>query len=204
MNVSLLIVGLLPLLFYLAMDAWKGYRAGILAAIACTIVMVGYTYFMFGEIDNFIIGEGIMIVVLGCISLKMNNDRYFKFQPTLLAVIFAGVFAWFQLFDQPLMLHFIPHVEKILSPDALKMNALPRPEAKVQNGDESSPMNILHSDQFKKALSRLSGHMIWLFLAHALIMTYAALRLRTRGWFAWRMTIYPAIFALVVINQLLV
>jgi hypothetical protein len=44
--------------------------------------------------------------------------------------------------------------------------------------------------------------MIWLFIAHGLIMVYAAIRLKTAGWFAWRLAIYPALLVLVVINQL--
>jgi hypothetical protein len=198
MNASLLIIDFLPLIVYIGVDAWKGFRAGIIAAMICTLIMVGYNYFVFGEIDKFVLGEGLMILVLGTISLRMNNDRYFKFQPTVLAVVFAGVFAWFQVFDQPLMLHFVPHMEKILQPNPTELRAL--------DGDkpitESETLQMLHTDSFKNSLGRLSGHMIWLFAAHGLIMAYAALRLRTAGWFAWRLAIYPALFILVVINQI--
>lgn len=199
MNASLVIMEFLPLIVYIGVDAWKGFRAGIIAAMICTLVMLGFNYFMFGELDKFILGEGIMILVLGTISLKMNNDRYFKFQPTVLALVFAGVFAWFQLFDQPLMLHFIPHMEKLFQSSSTELRAL---DATQIPGDEASPMlEMLHSEDFKKVLGRLSGHMIWLFIAHGLIMIYAAIRLKTAGWFAWRLAIYPALFILVVINQ---
>jgi intracellular septation protein A len=129
----------------------------------------------------------------------MNNDRYFKFQPTVLALVFAGVFAWFQLFDQPLMLHFIPHMEKIFQSNPTELRAF---DASQIPGEEASPMlAMLRSEHFKNVLGRLSGHMIWLFIAHGLIMIYAAIRLKTAGWFAWRLAIYPALFILVVINQ---
>lgn len=200
MNVSLMIMEFLPLIVYIGVDAWKGFRAGIIAAIVCTLVMVVYTYLMFGEIDKFVLGEGLMIIVLGGISLKMNNDRYFKFQPTVLAAVFAGVFAWFQAFDQPLMLHFVPHMEKLLQSTPTEMRAMDGEQPPVVV--ESETMQMLHSDHFKTVMGRLSGHMIWLFLAHGLIMIYAAVRLRTAGWFAWRLAIYPALFILVVINQL--
>jgi intracellular septation protein A len=200
MNASLVIMEFLPLIVYIGVDAWKGFRAGIIAAMICTLLMLGFDYFMFGELDKFILGEGIMILVLGMISLKMNNDRYFKFQPTVLALVFAGVFAWFQVFDQPLMLHFIPHMEKIMQSNPGELHAL---DASQMNTSEVPPMlAMLRSEHFKKVLGRLSGHMIWLFVAHGLIMIYAAIRLKTAGWFAWRLTIYPALFILVVINQL--
>lgn len=200
MNASLVIMEFLPLIVYIGVDAWKGFRAGIIAAMICTLVMLGFDYSMFGELDKFILGEGIMILVLGMISLKMNNDRYFKFQPTVLALVFAGVFAWFQVFDQPLMLHFIPHMEKIMQSNPGELHAL---DASQMKTSEVPPMlEMLRSEHFKKVLGRLSGHMIWLFIAHGLIMIYAAMRLKTAGWFAWRLTIYPALFILVVINQL--
>jgi intracellular septation protein A len=200
MNASLLIIQFLPLIVYIGVEAWKGFRAGIIAAMISTLIMVGYNYFKFGEIDKFVLGEGFMILVLGTISLKMNNDRYFKFQPTVLAAVFAGVFAWFQVFDQPLMLHFVPHMEKILQTNPTEFPALDGYKSLAE--PESETLQMLQSDSFKKSLARLSGHMIWLFFAHGLIMAYAALRLRTAGWFAWRLAIYPALFILVVINQI--
>jgi intracellular septation protein A len=200
MNASLMIMEFLPLIVYIGVDAWKGFRAGIIAAMICTLVMLAYDFILFNELDKFILGEGIMILVLGAISLKMNNDRYFKFQPTVLALVFAGVFAWFQFFDKPLMLHFVPHMEKLFQSQPTELRAL---DGTQLPSAEASPMlDMLHSEHFKKVLSRLSGHMIWLFIAHGLIMIYAAMRLRTTGWFAWRLAIYPALFILVVINQL--
>jgi intracellular septation protein A len=198
MNASLLIMEFLPLIIYIGVDAWKGFRAGIIAAMVCTIIMVAYHYFMFGEIDKFLLGEGLMILALGTISLKMNNDRYFKFQPTVLAAVFAGVFAWFQVFDQPLMLHFIPQMEKIFQTSPGELSA----RAGVEPMEEPPVLQMIHSEEFRLTLSRLSGHMIWVFAAHGLIMAYAALKLRTASWFAWRLAIYPALFILVIINQI--
>jgi intracellular septation protein A len=200
MNASLVIMEFLPLIVYFGVDAWKGFRAGIIAAMVCTLIMVGYDFLMFGELDKFILGEGAMILGLGAISLKMNNDRYFKFQPSVLALVFAGVFAWFQFFDKPLMLHFIPHMEKILHSEPTELRAL---DSHPLETPEVSPMlETLRSEHFNKVLGRISGHMIWLFIAHGLIMVYAAIRLKTAGWFAWRLAIYPALLVLVVINQL--
>ncbi|WP_141731534.1 septation protein IspZ [Oligoflexus tunisiensis] len=200
MNASHLIMEFLPLIIYIGVDAWKGFRAGIIAAMICTIIMAVYHYLMFGQIDKFLLGEGLMILVLGTISLKMNNDRYFKFQPPVLAAVFSAVFAWFQVFDQPLMLHFIPQMEKIFQTNSADLNA----RAGIEPHEESPALQMLHSEEFRLTLSRLSGQMIWLFAAHGILMAYAALRLRTAAWFAWRLAIYPALFVVVIINQILV
>lgn len=202
MNASLLIVEFLPLVVYILVDAWKGFRAGIIAAIVCTVIMVTYNYLLFGEFDKFVLGEAVMIVAMGLVSLKMNNDRYFKFQPTVLALIFSGVFAWFQIFDQPLMLHFLPHMEKLISTESVALQARETPELGSEPRAEESVLTVLHSESFKHVLGRISGQLIWLFLAHGLIMAYAALRWSTRSWFAWRLGIYPGLLMIVVINQL--
>lgn len=204
MDTSLLIMEFLPLILYIGIDAWKGYRAGILAAIGATVLMAVFDYSRSGEIDKFVLGEGVMIVIMGFVSLKMNNDRFFKFQPTVLAVIFAGVFAWFQVFDQPLMLKFIPHLEKIFSSQsmALQSKDLEQTKSREDPNPDVSVLSILHTDTFQRVLSRLSGQLIWIFLGHGLIMAYAAMYLTTRHWFAWRLAIYPAMLLLVVINQI--
>lgn len=186
MNTTLFLLEFAPLVIYIAVDYFKGFRAGIYAAIVASGLVLAYDYALTGELDQFIIGEALLVVGLGLISLKMNNDRYFKFQPTVVALIFAGLFAYFQLFDQPLLLRFLPHMEKLFA-----------------SADGASQMlEMMHSSQVLGIFRKLSFAMIWLFLAHAAVMAYAALRLSTRAWFAWRLAIYPALFVLVVFIQL--
>lgn len=199
MNLSVLFFQFAPLIVYLLVDYWKGFRAGIYAAIVCSAFMIGYDYFLTGEVDSFVLGESFLIVLLGTISLKMNNDRYFKFQPTVVAWVFAAVFAYFQLFDQPLLQHFTPHLEKIF------MSARAHPEVAADGPQSQLSQEMLarlHDPKTQENFARLSMGSIWLFLGHGLIMAYAALRLSTRAWFGWRLAIYPALLAMAVLLQL--
>jgi intracellular septation protein A len=203
MNVSLLIVDFLPLILYIIVDAWKGFRAGIIAAIVSTLLMLVYDYMVFSELDKFVLGEGLMIVIMGLISLKMENDRYFKFQPAVLALVFALIFSWFQIFDQPVLVQALPHIEKLLISDDRAGEASEKLISSQDQPAKSDILTIMHSQSYRKMLRLMSFQMIWLFLAHGLIMGFAALRCSTRAWFAWRLAIYPALFFLIVMNQLL-
>lgn len=180
MNLGLVFFQFLPLLLYIGFEYWKGFRAGILAAIAGSIVMVSYDYFTTGAVDSFSIGECGLILFLGIVSLRMNNERYFKFQPTVLALIFAIVFIYFELKGTPLLVRYIPQIEKLF----VGQEHSPEIEAFLAN---------LHSADSRLMLARLSRFMIAVFLGHGLVMAYAALRLSTPKWFMWRLAIYPAV-----------
>ncbi len=194
MNLNMLALQFAPLVIYLLVDTFKGFRAGVYAAIATSILGVGLDYGFSGEFDQMLLGESVFVILLGSVSLKMNNDRYFKFQPTVVAWIFSLIFAYFQAFDQPLLLRYMPHMEKIF------LNAKADPEAESKTL-ESPMLAALHDPATLQTMGRLSFGCIWLFLGHGLIMAYAALRLSTRAWLGWRLAIYPALLVMVVFYQ---
>lgn len=199
MNFGVLFFQFAPLIVYLLVDYWKGFRAGIYAAIISCVFVVLYDYSLTGEVDSFVLGECGLIVVLGLISLRMNNDRYFKFQPTVVAWVFAALFAYFQAFDQPLLQRFTPHLEKIF------LAARTAPEMATDDTQSALKQEMLaklRDPRTQEQFARLSFGSIWLFLGHGLVMAYAALRLSTRAWFAWRLAIYPGLLALFVVLQL--
>ncbi len=185
MNFGLLFFQFLPLFLYTTIAYWKGFKAGILAAMGAAILMLGYNYLMLGEIDNFSIGECGLILFMGIISLKMNNERYFKFQPTVLAVIFCTVLLYFESKGTPLLVRYVPHIEKLITgPDmTLEMKKI---------------LAEMHTPNYTKMLAKLSKVLIFLIGAHGLLMAYAAIRLSTPKWFMLRLSIYPALVVAVV------
>ncbi len=189
MNAQLFLYGFAPLLVYILIDYWKGFRAGVIAAIVTSLMICVVDYVYLGELDYFVIGETALIVLLGYVSLKMNQDRYFKFQPVVVAAIFTVIFAYFQLFDKPLFLRYLPRMEQLMV-----ATAGGNPEA-----PEIAPMlEMLHQPAIIEMFGKLSGACIGLFFLHGLIMAYAALRLSTGAWFAWRLAIYPGLLLLVI------
>ncbi|MFY7927475.1 MAG: septation protein IspZ, partial [Oligoflexus sp.] len=168
MNFGLLFFQFTPLIAYLAFDYWKGFRAGIYAAMVASLVILSYDFIVTGEIDRFVLGEVMLIIGLGIVSLRMNNDRWFKFQPTVVGLVFSGVFAYFQLSHQPLMNEFIPHMEKLLGAQ--------EPNAEPQIGTSTVPtvptvpdtLAMLRDPRIQQIFAALSQTCIWLFLGHAL------------------------------------
>lgn len=191
MDLSLLFLQFLPLLIYVIVDAFVGYRAGIFAAFVAVGVMLGWDYTQTGEIDRFAAGEAFLILLMGWISLKMRSERAFKFQPVVVALIFGGIFGYYQIIHKPLLVEYLPRMEKLIGAGQ-----------DMQNPEVMAFLQSLHSPKMLDVLGRISSVMVWIFFGHALIMTYAALRLRSGIWFLWRLAIYPAMMMAVVIIQL--
>ena len=84
------------------------------------------------------------------------------------------------------MVRYIPEIEALMDKDSSS------PEVKQMR-------DSLHTEVMQITLVHLSRLMIFLFLAHALVMSYAALYLRTPAWFLWRLAIYPGLFVTVLL-----
>ncbi len=181
MNFGLLFFQFLPLLLYIAVDYWKGFKAGIIAAICAAVVLLVFNYANTGDIDQFSLGECALILFMGVLSLKMNNEKFFKFQPTVLAAVLCSVFLYFEMKGTPLLVRYIPHIEKLLTTPNMS------PEVK-------GLIDQMHTPQYLKVMARLSKAMVLVIGGHGLLMAYAALRLSTPKWFLLRLTIYPALF----------
>jgi hypothetical protein len=192
-SAQLLIYGFAPLLVYILVDYWKGFRAGVLAAIVVSLFVLTFDYIQTRSFDFFVVGETSLIVALGYVSLKMNKDRYFKFQPAVVGAIFSAIFAYFQFFDKPLLVLYIPRIEQFL---------LAGTQAQPADAEVVRMLELLKEPAIVDMFGRMSGACILLFLAHSMLMVYAALRCSTGAWFAWRLAIYPALIGLTVYYQL--
>jgi intracellular septation protein A len=186
MNLGLIFFQFLPLAFYIGFEHWKGFRAGIIAAIAGSVLMVAYSYATAGIVDSFSVGECVLIVVLGAVSLKMENERYFKFQPTVLAFCFALIFIAFEVRGTPILVRYIPQIERLV-------------DAQDRSPEVLELITRLHDAHFIETMAKLSFAMIFVFIAHGLVMAYAALRLTTAQWFLWRLAIYPALLVVTLV-----
>lgn len=179
MNMGLLFFQFMPLLLYIGFEYWKGFKAGIIAAILGSLALLAFDYFSTGAVDSFSMGECVLILLLGIVSLKMNNERFFKFQPTVVAAFIAIVFLYFEFQQTPLLVRYIPQIERLFA------------------GQEHSPeiqamIDGMHTAQYEAVMAALSRVLIFLFVAHGLLMAYAALYLSTSRWFFCRLLIYPA------------
>jgi intracellular septation protein A len=176
-----LLIGLLPLVLYVVID-WKyGLTAGIYAAIAGVIVLGIWYYLKFGMIDELLVVEGILIVGMGLVTVRMKDSKFFKFQPVVMGTILTFYMIYCQLFAEPLFVRYAPMIGKMLPEKA----------------------ELFASPSYLAFLAVLSRDLIFLLAAHTMIMVYAALKLSNIKWMLLRTAIYPALLVFMVVEMIL-
>lgn len=82
-----LLPGFLPLIAFMVADELWGTKTGLLVAIALGIAELGYYWIKDRRFDKFILFDTLLIVVLGAVSLLLENEVFFKIKPALLGVL---------------------------------------------------------------------------------------------------------------------
>lgn len=86
------LVDLLPLLaFALAYWGW-GMHTAIWVIMVAVSLQVLITWLVKRTVSRMLLGSAALVVVLGSTSLLLSNDLIFKWKPTVLNWVFAGVF----------------------------------------------------------------------------------------------------------------
>lgn len=165
MDVSSALVGFLPLIVFAVADIFFGMRKAVLAAIVVGLLEAGWSWYSFGEIDQTTWISLGLILIMGAISLKMNDARLFKFQPVVMALVFAVTLGWFQFKGTPLMVQMMPKVAKLFPAE--------------QQEIATSPLMI-------EKMARLDLYMVVVFLAHGALVAWSALRKSTLHWIIMR------------------
>ena len=162
-------IGLIPLVLFVLINFKLGQKAGIISAMVSYVFVFGFFAIFYGYIDGISILEGILIFVLGGIGIKMNNAKYFKFQPAVTGIFLGLVFAWHQVFDTPILVKMLPRMQ-LLMPQMGDLSEIP---------------------EFADSLARISGLMGITFFVHAAIVGYCAMKTKDTGWLVARIAIYP-------------
>ena len=165
MSIAFALQGLLPLIVFAIVDIFASMRTAIVAAIIVSVIEAGWSWYSFGEVDSTTWLSLGLILLMGLVSIKMRSDRLFKFQPVAMAVVFAGVFGWFQWHGNPLMVQLMPKVAGLLS--------------EAQQAQMSDP-------RFIEIMTTLDLLLIPTFLAHGILVAWAAIHKSTVYWLVAR------------------
>ncbi len=160
-----LLVGLMPLVAFVLVDMFAGLRWGVVIAIILALVMFFWSYFYFGVVDSTTIADACLILILGLVTLKMNNAIFFKFQPVVVGVLFAAYFMYFQLFKDPVFVRMLPMMAPFLPEETRE---------------------IIKEPLVLKRFAEFSAHMIFVFLIHAVLVAYCALKRSNLAWLLMR------------------
>jgi isopentenyldiphosphate isomerase/intracellular septation protein A len=149
-----LLPGFIPIFVFILVDEIWGTIAGLVIAILTGMVQLGWTAYRDKRFDRFILFDTLLLVVLGGVSILLENEIFFRLKPALIGVIFVLILgvAAFSSFD----------VIGIMTQRYLKDISF-------------SPLQI---KQMRKNLKIL----FWLMVSHTLLTFYSAFYMSKEAW----------------------
>jgi len=149
-----LLPGFIPLFVFLAIDEIWGTRAGLIAALVIGVGELGWIWFRERHFDRFVLFDTTLLLVLGSVSIWLENDIFFKLKPGLIELILCavlGVSAFSKLNIIGLM---------------------------TQRYMKDLEMNEQQTAQLRKTLKL----MFFVFLFHTILVFYSAFYLSKEAW----------------------
>ncbi|MEO7425767.1 MAG: hypothetical protein ABI036_11310 [Fibrobacteria bacterium] len=177
MNSSMLWFGFLPVIAFLIMDSLSGKRRALWGALVLGGIEAGYTLAVFGSLDYLSLLAFAVLAASVIVSLRSQDDFYFKIQGALINVLFAIVMlVAFYGFHRALLLDA---ANKYLDLDQLvAMN----PQVK--------------KDLVVETFRLLSYQLPWWLVLHSLWTVYAA---ANWGKWAWAFVRLPGFILMLVL-----
>jgi isopentenyldiphosphate isomerase/intracellular septation protein A len=146
--------GFLPLLAFIVADALWGTEIGLGVGVASGLIELAVSFFREKTWDRFVLLDTMLIVVLGGISLLLENDIFFRLKPALIELIFCLVLG-----------------VSVYSP----VNILLAMSRRYLKGVELEPEQA-------QAMTRSMRTLFYIFLAHTALIVYAAFALSAAAW----------------------
>ena len=168
-------IGFIPLLVFILADEFFGTTVGLVTAIITGLIEFVYYYFRFRQVEGFVLFDVGLIVILGGISIILDNDIFFKLKPALIeaiVVILLGVHAFSKT---PLLL--------MLSKRYMK----------------DMPVNDLQL----KIMRQMSRILFFALLVHTALIVHAAYFMSKEAWAFISGGLFYIIFGLVLAGQYL-
>lgn len=88
-----LLPGFIPLFVFIAADEIWGTKIGLLVAVAVGIAEMLWVGIREKRFDKFILFDTLLLVLLGAVSIWLDNDIFFKLKPGLIELILVIVLA---------------------------------------------------------------------------------------------------------------
>lgn len=149
-----LLPGFIPLLVFIIIDEIWGTRAGVVAALVIGMVELVWIWIREKRFDRFVLFDTGLLVVLGSVSIFLDNDIFFKLKPGLVELILCAVLA-------------VSAFSKINIVGLMTQRYL-----------KDMEMNEQQTAQLRKTLQL----MFFVFLIHTILVFYAAFFLSNEAW----------------------
>lgn len=86
-----LLPGFIPIFIYILIEEIYGTIPGLIAAITIGIIEIVYFYIKDRKIDKFVLADTLLIVLLGGVSLGLDNPIFFKIKPGMVQIIICAI-----------------------------------------------------------------------------------------------------------------
>ncbi len=149
-----LLPGFIPLFVFIAIDEIWGTRAGLVAALVIGVGEMVWIWIREKRFDGFVLVDTGLLIVLGTVSIVLDNDIFFKLKPGLVELILCVVLA-------------------ISGFSKLNIIGL-----MTQRYMKDMEINEQQMSQFRKTLKLL----FFVFLTHTLLVFYSAFYLSNEAW----------------------
>ena len=146
--------GFLPLIVFIMADSIWGTKIGLIVAIAVGVIELIFSYIKEKLIDTFILLDIGLIVVLGMVSILLENEIFFKLKPALIELIFCVILGI-----------------SIFSPVNIMMLLSKRYMKNIE-------LTEVQVQQFTRSLQAL----FYIFLAHTVLIVYSAFNMSKGAW----------------------
>ncbi|MDP2337429.1 MAG: septation protein IspZ [Bacteroidota bacterium] len=164
-----LLPGFIPLFVFIAIDEIWGTRAGLIAALVIGVAEMVWIWIQEERFDRFVLFDTGLLVVLGSVSIFLNNDIFFKLKPGLVELILCAVLA-------------------VSAFSRINIVGL-----MTQRYMKDMELNDLQMAQFRKTMQL----MFFVFLIHTVLVFYAAFYLSDGAWAFISGGLFYILFALV-------
>ena len=149
-----LLPGFIPLFVFIAADEIWGTKVGLFVAIGTGIAEMTWIAIKEKRFEKFVLFDTLLLVVLGGISIILNNDIFFKLKPGLVELILVAIIG-ISTFS--------------------KLNIIGLMGQRYLKGTEITKAQLA---QMQKTMRPL----FFIFVAHTLLVFYAAFYLSNEAW----------------------
>jgi len=82
----------LPVIVFFVVYRFSGIYAATAAIMATMTVQIAYQWFRHGKVNQMFLASGIVVAILGAITLALRNPLFIQWKPTIASWLFAAAF----------------------------------------------------------------------------------------------------------------
>jgi len=149
-----LLPGFIPLFVFIIADEIWGTKTGLIVAVIFGVAELAYYRIKDGRIDKFILLDTLLIVILGVVSIVLENEVFFKIKPALIGVLMCVILGVSAYASGNILLNMSKRYMK----------------------------GVSFNDQQMLAMKKSMRSLFWLYLGYTLLVFYSVWFMSNEAW----------------------